>query len=491
MAVNLIKTFEQRMNSVFGAGQQGIRAPFSIRKLAKHAAREMEAQTYEIDGINTAPALYTILVSSGDDVIMRSLYGKFAQEVASFIEAKAQSRAYVFCGKPLVRFMVDPALKSGKFAVFADNIDTRTLEKLRCEEDAFLSGSLGLGGAASEQLSGEVRIINPKPAAPAAAPAVVAAPAAPAPAPMSVATPEPEPVAAPVAPAAPAPAATPTPEATRKPTPRSATTLENQTPAQNAANDAMPAMQPIIPITPTLDETAAGDFAPLVGRDLDESAGLNVIPENYANYASANINMAPVSVSPQRVSASMPAAAPAAVTPGAVPYTPQSNYSPNVPLVNMRRHMTNAAAYSAQAAGAAAGAAAGVAGVAAMPGAPVQAQVQIPAQATPTQRRTPAQNPYAPRATFLLINRQTGETYEGGAPSCTIGREKASSQIVLRDPNISRCHAEITYNQGAWYIRDCGSTNGTLVNDVATETCQLSDGDVITLALTNLEFRGN
>lgn len=483
------------MNSVFGAGQQGIRAPFSIRKLAKHAAREMEAQTYEIDGINTAPALYTILVSSGDDVIMRSLYGKFAQEVASFIEAKAQSRAYVFCGKPLVRFMVDPALKSGKFAVFADNIDTRTLEKLRCEEDAFLSGSLGLGGAASEQLSGEVRIINPKPAAPAVAvaPAVAAAPAAPAPAPMSVATPEPEPVAAPVAPAAPAPAATPTPEATRKPTPRSATALENQTPAHNAANDAMPAMQPIIPITPTLDETAAGDFAPLVGRDLDESAGLNVIPENYANYASANINMAPVSVSPQRVSAAMPAATPAAVTPGAVPYTPQSNYSPNVPLVNMRRHMTNAAAYSAQAAGAAAGtsAAAGVAGAAAMPGTPLQAQVQIPAQAAPTQRRTPAQNPYAPRATFLLINRQTGETYEGSAPSCTIGREKASSQIVLRDPNISRCHAEITYNQGAWYIRDCGSTNGTLVNDVATETCQLSDGDVITLALTNLEFRGN
>lgn len=486
MAVNLIKTFEQRMNSVFGAGQQGIRAPFSIRKLAKHAAREMEAQTYEIDGINTAPALYTILVSSGDDVIMRSLYGKFAQEVASFIEAKAQSRAYVFCGKPLVRFMVDPALKSGKFAVFADNIDTRTLEKLRCEEDAFLSGSLGLGGAASEQLSGEVRIINPKPVAP----AVAAAPAAPAPAPVSVATPAPEPVAAPVAPAAPAPAATPTPEATRKPTPRSATALENQTPAHNAANDAMPAMQPIIPITPTLDETAAGDFAPLVGRDLDESAGLNVIPENYANYASANINMAPVSVSPQRVSAAMPAAAPAAVTPGAVPYTPQSNYSPNVPLVNMRRHMTNAAAYSAQAAGAAAGAA-GVAGAAAIPGAPVQAQVQIPAQAAPTQRRTPAQNPYAPRATFLLINRQTGETYEGSAPSCTIGREKASSQIVLRDPNISRCHAEITYNQGAWYIRDCGSTNGTLVNDVATETCQLNDGDVITLALTNLEFRGN
>lgn len=465
MAVNLIKTFEQRMNSVFGAGQQGIRAPFSIRKLAKHAAREMEAQTYEIDGINTAPALYTILVSSGDDVIMRSLYGKFAQEVASFIEAKAQSRAYVFCGKPLVRFMVDPALKSGKFAVFADNIDTRTLEKLRCEEDAFLSGSLGLGGAASEQLSGEVRIINPKPAAPAVA----------------------------AVPAAPAPAATPTPEATRKPTPRSATALENQTPAHNAANDAMPAMQPIIPITPTLDETAAGDFAPLVGRDLDESAGLNVIPENYANYASANINMAPVSVSPQRVSAAMPAATPAAVTPGAVPYTPQSNYSPNVPLVNMRRHMTNAAAYSAQAAGAAAGtsAAAGVAGAAPMPGAPVQAQAQIPAQAAPTQRRTPAQNPYAPRATFLLINRQTGETYEGSAPSCTIGREKASSQIVLRDPNISRCHAEITYNQGAWYIRDCGSTNGTLVNDVATETCQLNDGDVITLALTNLEFRGN
>lgn len=150
--MNLIKTFEDRMNSVFGAGATGVTSPFSLRKLAKRAAKEMEAETFDIDGIATAPALYTILVSEQDDANIRSLYLRLIQEISSFIEAKAQSKSYVFTGKPLIRFMVDPGLKSGKFAVFAENVDAFTLSRLRAEEDAFFQGSLGLGGAASEQL---------------------------------------------------------------------------------------------------------------------------------------------------------------------------------------------------------------------------------------------------------------------------------------------------------------------------------------------------
>ena len=42
-----------------------------------------------------------------------------------------------------------------------------------------------------------------------------------------------------------------------------------------------------------------------------------------------------------------------------------------------------------------------------------------------------------------------------------------------------------------WRIRDLNSTNGTLVNDVDVDECPLRDGDLITLGLTNLEFREN
>ena len=108
MSMNLIKTFEERMNTIFGSSTEGFTAPFSIKKLAKRAAREMEAETFEIDGINTAPARYTVLVSPTDDATMRSLYVKLISEISAFIEAKAQSKSYVFTGKPLIRFMVDP-----------------------------------------------------------------------------------------------------------------------------------------------------------------------------------------------------------------------------------------------------------------------------------------------------------------------------------------------------------------------------------------------
>ena len=45
----------------------------------------MEAETYVINGVDTAPALYTILVSSEDDLAMRPLYAQITKETAQFI----------------------------------------------------------------------------------------------------------------------------------------------------------------------------------------------------------------------------------------------------------------------------------------------------------------------------------------------------------------------------------------------------------------------
>lgn len=160
--MNMFKAFESRISEAFGESQQGIAAPISFRKLAKRATREMEQETYVIDGVNTAPALITILVSADDDAVMRPVYARLAAEVASLIEAEAARKGYVFVGKPLARFMVDPSLRRGRFAVFANNVDALTLEKLREEEKAFLSGFSAFGGAAS----GDSVAAAPRPAKP-------------------------------------------------------------------------------------------------------------------------------------------------------------------------------------------------------------------------------------------------------------------------------------------------------------------------------------
>ena len=45
----------------------------------------------------------------------------------------------------------------------------------------------------------------------------------------------------------------------------------------------------------------------------------------------------------------------------------------------------------------------------------------------------------------------------------TVGRE-APAHILLNHPVISRVHAEVKiFPDGELYIRDCGSTNGTLL----------------------------
>jgi len=58
--------------------------------------------------------------------------------------------------------------------------------------------------------------------------------------------------------------------------------------------------------------------------------------------------------------------------------------------------------------------------------------------------------------------------------------------IVLTEKSVSKRHAEFTYEQGAWCVRDLGSSNGVLVNGERIDKEQLKSGD--RLKLGRLEF---
>ena len=134
--MNFLNIFEDHVAGIFGA----TRAPFSFKKLAKQAARDMEDQTLVINGVNTAPALYTILIAADDDPMLAPFYPELSREVREFVKAQAEKRRYVFVGEPLVRFMIDPQLRAGKFSVFAENVDAPTLGRLYEEERAYQNG---------------------------------------------------------------------------------------------------------------------------------------------------------------------------------------------------------------------------------------------------------------------------------------------------------------------------------------------------------------
>lgn len=329
--MNFLNIFEDRVAGIFGAAQ----APFSFKKLAKQAAREMEDQTLVINGVNTAPALYTVLIAADDDQLLAPYYSQLASEVTEFVRAQAEKKRYRFVGTPLVRFMIDPSLKPGKFSVFAENVDAPTLARLYEEERAYLKGASGK--------------------------------ATPAPAPMPACVPSPAAGAVPVA-------------------------------------------------NPALDAA----FSP----------------------ASAQV---------------------AGAAEVADPFAPAPTPIP-VPQTMTREQLAGMG-------GAAAATGAGIATVGA-------------AHMAPAKPAAPA------RPLAQLVDVVTGDTYELTSARATVGRERSVADVVLRDPNVSRRHAELTFTGSDWSIEDLNSTNGTMVNNRRITRCPLRNGDVLTFGLSTFEFRG-
>lgn len=335
--MNFLNIFEDHVAGIFGA----TRAPFSFKKLAKQAARDMEDQTLVINGVNTAPALYTILIATDDDPMLAPFYPELSREVREFVKAQAEKRRYVFVGEPLVRFMIDPQLRAGKFSVFAENVDAPTLGRLYEEERAYQNGlgqnSSATSRAASAPRAGQQQFASPQ-----------------------------------------------------------------QHPA------AMPQQQPT-PRAATPDPLAVADpFAP----NVPDPAAPIPVPQTVSRDALAGMGGA--------------AATGAAVGLGAATSIASNMASPRAP-----------------------------------------------------------QRPLA-----QLVDVVSGESHNITSAQVTIGRERSVSDIALRDPNVSRRHAQLTFTGSDWSIEDLNSTNGTLVNNRRITRCPLRNGDLLTFGLSTLEFRG-
>lgn len=71
--------------------------------------------------------------------------------------------------------------------------------------------------------------------------------------------------------------------------------------------------------------------------------------------------------------------------------------------------------------------------------------------------------------------------------SVVIGRSDEAG-IVVRDPNVSRKHAELRRQGPDWHVVDLGSTNGVKVNGRPVSSARLRPGDRITLGTTTVIF---
>ena len=70
----------------------------------------------------------------------------------------------------------------------------------------------------------------------------------------------------------------------------------------------------------------------------------------------------------------------------------------------------------------------------------------------------------------------------------SIGRDP-SNDLVLPDAMVSRRHAVIEYRGSQYYLRDCNSSNGSLVNGDRVSERNLRDGDLVAIGTARLLFR--
>jgi len=153
--------------------------------------------------------------------------------------------------------------------------------------------------------------------------------------------------------------------------------------------------------------------------------------------------------------------------------------------------------------------------------APLQAQPAIPRPSGPVTLPRPGQSagqaatpavpvPRRPSAPPPPPPRPTGVTGSGTAPGdqarpnltiifqgrkipiaqdqFIIGRGSKSSDLAIKDANISRKHAAVIYHNGAYYMKDLGSTNGVEFGGKPVDSKRIDEGDVFTICGYDVHF---
>ncbi|MCF6277967.1 MAG: FHA domain-containing protein [Anaerolineales bacterium] len=95
----------------------------------------------------------------------------------------------------------------------------------------------------------------------------------------------------------------------------------------------------------------------------------------------------------------------------------------------------------------------------------------------------------ATRKTPPIILTVGGKPTEFNQPEITIGRDP-HCEIVLENETVSALHARMTFHHGQWWLKDLGSTNGTLLNQEAVTTpTVIISGDMLGCGDTSISIQ--
>lgn len=140
--------FEGKVDDAFdGVASSVFKSPIEPTQISKRCEKEMHRGKLVGKGMQYAPTLYTVLVNDSDDKRLFGFYPTMAGEIETFLVGAASDADLTLECRPLVRFIADDGLKSGKFDVIAEVVTSNIIAELREEEaeyyglDSFAKGS--------------------------------------------------------------------------------------------------------------------------------------------------------------------------------------------------------------------------------------------------------------------------------------------------------------------------------------------------------------
>ncbi len=81
-----------------------------------------------------------------------------------------------------------------------------------------------------------------------------------------------------------------------------------------------------------------------------------------------------------------------------------------------------------------------------------------------------------------------GERFQVNKERFIIGRGKQSSDLTIKDPNVSRQHAMVEYLNGQYYMVDMGSTNGIEHHGQRVQRKVINEGDLFRVCDHEMRF---
>ncbi len=134
---------------------------------------------------------------------------------------------------------------------------------------------------------------------------------------------------------------------------------------------------------------------------------------------------------------------------------------------------------------------------------PPPAPTQRPPAYVPAPAAVPAPYPPAPAAPpplpgpsapmpsggltplFVIFN---GQKFPVAREEFIIGRGSKTADLPIKDGNISRRHAAVIWQNGGWYMKDLGSTNGVEFQGRKIDSRRIEEGDVYQLCDYEIRF---